>query len=573
MNIGENLSFLIKRELTGFFDDHSFLAPTVIELERPDDLKHGDISTNTALKYAKIHKMDAYILAKDISVYLSKKQLRYVDKIEAVRPGFINLYFSKEFFRESIREVLKMRDNFGKGNLLKGKTILLEHSSPNLFKPFHIGHLVNNVIGESIGRLLKNAGAEVLTMTFPSDVSLGIAKAVWGVMDKGWEADLDLNKIGEAYAWGTKKYEEDESAQKTIQEINLNLYNKVEDTKEWKVYIKGKILSYEHFVEITKKLGSVFNEVVYESETEVVGKEIVLRNTPGIFEKSDGAVIFRGSNYGLHDDVFINSAGFGTYLAKDVGLISIKFNKIKSKFNFDTSITITDVEQKSHFELVKIAVSQFEKEWADKSVFLQHGRLRLTEGRISSRMGNVPLVEDLMSALKEEVMPRVKDIENADRKAEDIAIGALKFPILRTGRGQNIIFDLKSALSTEGDSGVYLQYAYVRAKSVTAEGQRILGDYDKSKDLESDESETVIEKLLYRFPEVVERSCEEYSPNYLTTYLTEIAGSFNSFYAQNKIINPDDIKRSYYRLMLAKATEIVLKNGLDILGIPAPEKM
>jgi arginyl-tRNA synthetase len=162
--------------------------------------------------------------------------------------------------------------------------------------------------------------------------------------------------------------------------------------------------------------------------------------------------------------------------------------------------------------------------------------------------------------------------EKGNEATDEIAVGAIKYMILKQAIGGDIVFDFDKSVSTEGDSGVYLQYAYVRAKSIL-EKNTIIGDFSNTKELEIESDQSTLEKLLYRFPEIVERAGKEYSPHYITTFLIEIASAFNNFYAHNQIINPDDIKTSYYRLALTKATEVVLKNGLSILGIPAPERM
>jgi arginyl-tRNA synthetase len=426
---------------------------------------------------------------------------------------------------------------------------------------------------------VRAAGADVTPLSFPSDVSPGIAKAVWGILDSDMQEGFTIEQIGDAYVKGSEAYKEDGADKERIDEINTNIYNQNKDSEEYKVYTKGRELSLDYFKYITTRLGSTFDGFIFESESEVVGKEIIQQNTPKVFEESDGAVIFRGSEHGLFDNVYINSAGFGTYLAKDTGLLSIKFDK----YTFDKSITITDIEQKQHFELVKKSAELINKEWAERSLYLQHGRLALTTGKISSRDGGVPLAVDILDTVKSAALKRAVDSnsEISDEVAEQVAIGAIKYAIIRVGMGKNIVFDLEKSLSFEGDSGPYLQYTYARCKSVLAKSGNLarsllarlhkLFAINHSIVMPAGWQVTNIEKLLYRFPEVVERAALEYEPHYMANYLNELASAYNSWYSQGKIL--DGSNQQSYKLALTEAVAHTIKNGLSLLGIETPERM
>ncbi len=531
-------------------------------LEHPSDLIHGDFSCNVAMALAKEIGKNPKELAETIVASLPKHE--DIEKVEVAGPGFINFYLSESFFTNVTNEVVENEKEWGNTKANQGKTILIEHSSPNLFKPFHIGHLVNNSLGESIVRLVRTTGADVTALSFPSDVSPGIAKAVWAVLDKGWQSDITLEKIGEAYVHGVESYKENEDAKVQIDAINQSLYNQDKGTPEWKVYEDGRKLSLEYFKYITAKLGSEFSELIFESESEVEGKKIVADNTPKVFEESDGAIIFRGSEHGLFDNVFINSAGFGTYLAKDIGLLSLKFKK----YNFDASITVTDIEQKHHFELVKKAAKFVNPEWAEKSNYIQHGRLELTSGKISSRKGNVPLAEDIINSVEQRAIERMKENgKEEDKKiAQQVAVSAIKYTIVRVGMGKNITFDMDTSLSFEGDTGPYLQYAHARALSILRKASAEGSVSDRG-----GMSVVEIERLLYRFPSIVARAAKEYEPHYVANYLSELASAYNSWYVQEQVLDGSDTQN--YKLALTQAVATTLKNGLWTLGIESPEKM
>lgn len=546
------------------------IAKINFTVENTREAKFGDVAVNVAMSLATQLKKNPIEIAQKIADALNNEKLSQIEKITVVAPGYINFYLSKEYFKNGIEKVIENNEKWGELEILKNQEYIFEHSSPNLFKPFHIGHLVNNSIGESLVRIIRCAGANVETLSFPSDISPGIAKTVWAIGKNKWEDKMTVEKIGEAYVIGSAQYKEDEKAKAEIDAINGTLYEKKE-SPELEIYKKGQALSLDYFKEITKSLGSHFDELIFESEAEVVGKEIVRDNIPGIFKESQGAIIFPGSKYGLYDNVFINSQGFGTYLTKDIGLLKIKFNK----FKFNKSVTITDVEQREHFTMVKKAGELINKEWADKSEYLQHGRLSFAGEKISSRYGNVPLAEDLIDAVKGKILEKIKeqDFPQAEKEAiaQAVAIGALKYSILKCSAGKNIVFDFEKATAFEGDTGPYLQYAVVRTNSVLAGVQEL--DIDSETDLaERNGVVPQVEKMILNFPQAIAKSLEDNSPHHLANYLYKLAADFSSFYANTKILdtaNPD-FKNN---LALTKAVQITLKNGLNLLGIETLERM
>jgi arginyl-tRNA synthetase len=322
-----------------------------------------------------------------------------------------------------------------------------------------------------------------------------------------------------------------------------------------------------------KILGTKFDHFFFESETGVFGRDLVEQNIEnGIFEKSEGAVIFKGEKYGLHTRVFINSEGLPTYEAKDLGLSKIKFDKLA----YDKSIVVTANEQNDYFKVLLKAMSLIYPDLAEKTTHLSHGMLRLPSGKMSSRTGKVVTAISLLHDIEKRIMEKMEErsIDKLEKKqiAEKIAVGALKYSILRQVTGKDIIFDFDKSLSFEGDSGPYLQYAYTRAMSVMNKvsfGKKVLNFVYVGK---TPDEAYELEKKLYVFPEIVSRSAEEYSPNFIATYLIELASSFNNFYANEKILDKSD-QYSLYKISLTKAFSIVMKNGLKLLGIDTVEKM
>lgn len=553
------------------------VTPGPVVLEHPDDPKHGDYSTNVALLYAKTLKMPPVKLAQALLEHLEKTKPATISKIEVAGAGFINFYLTPEFFAETLMAILKTPDSFGANKIMSGKKVLIEYTDPNPFKQFHIGHLMSNAIGESLSRIIAWSGATVSRACYQGDVGLHVAKAMWGILKEKENFPKENSKLsdrikflGDAYTTGARAYEEDDAAKKEIEAINRKVFEKT-DPEINSLYEKGRAWSLEHFEEIYKLLGTKFDHYFFESEMAHKGLSIVEENlSKGVFEKSEGAIVFRGDKHGLHTRVFINSQGLPTYEAKELGLNKTKFETIA---DLDESIVITASEQDDYFKVVLKAIEQIFPDIAKKTRHLSHGMMRFASGKMSSRTGNVVTGESLLIAMENLVQDKMKERElpaAMKKKIEAVVgVGAIKYSVLKQATGSDIIYDFDKSISFEGDSGPYLQYAYTRARSVLEKA-----DQEKIKGSVSKFPETTGEllRMLPRFPEVVERSMKEFAPHYIATYLIELAGLFNSYYAKEKIVEKGD-ELSPYRVAVTAAFAAVMKNGLWLLGIEVPEKM
>lgn len=560
-----------------------------ISLEHPADLNMGDFSTNIAMTVAKKNKTNSKELAEKIVEEINKRAALFGDlraalnKIET-KNGFINFYLSKEFFVDSVKEILENK-NFGQNNLFADKKVMVEYTQPNPFKPFHIGHLMSNAIGESISRIVEFSGAKTVRANYQGDVGPHVAKAIYELLKSGLpEESKSVSEkaryIGELYAKGNDAYETNEKAKKEIDEINKKIYDK-SDKKINEIYDWGRRITLEAFEEIYKVLGTNFNYYFFESLVAPIGEKIVNQNLDKIFEKSDGAIIFHAEKYNpkLHTRVFITSQGLPTYETKELGLTKMKFEKE----NLDMSVVVTAHEQEEYMKVVNKALEIINPEFASKMKHIVHGMMRLASGKMSSRKGNVITGESLILESCEQILEKIKDRDFTDEEkkqiSKEVGVSALKYSILKQNIGGNIIYDFGKSISFEGDSGPYLQYSYARANSVLekAKKENILPGFtflrstlgsSKRADLYISE----VEKLLYRFPEIVLRSAEEFEPHYIVNYLVDIARAFNVYYGNTKIIDKDD-STSSYKVALTLAFSTVIKNGLYLLGIKAPERM
>lgn len=546
-----------------------------------------------------------------------------LEKIEIAGPGFINFYAKNSVYRKAVSNILANGDTYGSNDSEKDSAgqknkIAFEYTDPNPFKVFHIGHLMANTAGESLARLAEVNGAEVKRFCYQGDVGRHIALTMWGlrlmdveIPDESANISEKVTFFGKAYALGAttfKKLEDESKAagevddqgratgidfkkmEDEVRELNRKIYDR-SDAEVNEIYDKGKEWSLEHFEELYEILGTKFDRYFFESQVTDKGKEIVKANTSpngaSVFEESNGAVIFPGEKYGLHTRVFLNKDGLPTYDGKELGLVPEKYDA----YNYDLGVTVTANEQDEYFKVVYKAASLIPElcEIALKMKHVSHGMLKLTTGKMSSRTGDVITGESLLMDMIEQSLEKMKDRDMMDDEkkvvAKDVAVAAIKYTVLRQSLGRDIIFDPEKSLSFEGDSGPYLQYAFVRAKSLLAKAKDLgivqsVSDIKLSKDettidvgeKTSDEVMLKLEKTLERYPETIVRAWKDLSPHHVANYLIDLAGTFNSFYANTQIVKADDAS-SPYKVALVQAFSIVVKNGLAVLGIRVPEKM
>ena len=554
--------------------------PGAITLEHPAELTHGDYSTNVSLAYAKQLGKNPRALAEEIVAKISGKSLSDIgiEKMDIAGPGFINFHLSKQFFAREIKNISALGAKWGAGTGSAGKKVMVEYTDPNPFKPFHIGHLMTNAIGESTARIFEYSGAEVIRANYQGDVGLHVAKSIWSLLQKGkgdttLSAQAQAEYIGRCYTEASTAYEENPEAKAEIDAINKKVYER-SDAAINNLYDWGRAVTLEAFETIYAHLGTKFNQNCYffESVMAPIGKKIVEANIGPVFEESDGAVVFKAEKYNpkLHTRVFITKQGLPTYETKEIGLTLTKF----TQENPDLSIVVTAIEQGPYMSVVQKAISLIHPDYESRMFHLTHGMMRFASGKMSSRKGNVITGESMLADARELVEEKIAEREYTDEQRRDIAakvsVAAIKYTILKQQLGGNIIYDEERSVSFDGDSGPYLQYTAVRAQSIHEKGKKEGVATDDA--LPENWTTTNLEKYLYRFPEVVERAYLYREPHHIAGFLLELAAMFNSFYAQEKIVDAQDAA-SPYKLALTAAFCTTMKNGLYLLGIETPEKM
>ncbi len=529
------------------------------ELTRPNE-QFGDYATNIALQLARKLNKTPREIAEAIADSLKNEQ---ISKVDIAGPGFINITLSDQALWRATKA--------NPAQTLKDKVVVAEYSDPNPFKVLHAGHLYTSVVGDAIANLLEAAGADVRRVNFGGDVGLHVAKNMWAIIKfsdgenpdklKGIAQDQRADWLSERYVEGNEAYENNESAKAEITNLNKRIYqlhtDNDHDSPLAQIYWTTRKWSYDYFDQFYERIGSKFDKFYPESETASIGLESVREHIPDVYEESDGAIVFKGEPYGLHTRVFINSEGLPTYEAKDVGLIMAKWRD----YHFDGSVVITGNDIVEYMKVVLKSIEQFAPDLAKVTTHLTHGIVKLQGGeKMSSRKGNILKAVDVLDA----AAAANKQLTGNDN--EQTVLAAVKYAFLKQRMGGDIIYNPAEAVAIEGNSGPYLQYAHARARSILAKSK----DSAKAGHKELEPSERNLVRKISEFVEVVDEAIEGLMPHHIATYLYELAQAFNSFYEHNRVL---DNPRQDVRLQLVEAYATTLKKGLELLNIPAPERM
>lgn len=543
-----------------------FNEDIAIELTVPDE-QFGDFATNAAMQLAKALKQNPREVAAQLVSIINAKGYEGLESASLAGPGFINFRIaSPSLVKQMYTQPTKSYQD---------KVVVTEYSDPSSFKVLHAGHLYTSVVGDVLANLYEEAGARVHRVNFGGDVGLHVAKTMWAILHVlGGEFPDKLAEVPEAgrtewmsarYVEGNAIYDDDEQAKAEIIGLNKRIYGLHEthdhDSPFAKIYWTCRQWSYDYFDWFYAQIGSHFERYYPESETMPIGVKTVLEQLKnGVYEESDGAIVFRGEKYGLHTRVFINSQGLPTYEAKDVGLSMEKW----SDYHFDLSVILTDSAQAPYMAVVIKSIEQFAPNLANSTKHLTHGRVKLSGGqKMSSRMGNIVRAVDVLE------MARVANRELTGKDDPETVLGAVKYAFLKSRLGGDVIYDPKESVSLEGNSGPYLQYSHARARSIIRKATNVEpAAVDALSGLEP--GERLFARKLGQYSVTVDDALKDSMPHYIATYLYELAQVFNRFYEHNRVLGGD---REAIRLALLHRYADVLKSGLGLLGITAPERM
>ena len=564
--IKEKISKLIKDSIKQLQKDKVFEDFNIdkIQIEHPEKEVHGDYSTNIAMVIGKETKKNPIKIAELLAENFKAQALNLFEKIEVVKPGFINFRIKQTTLIELINNIVKQGEKYGECDEGKGKTLIIDYSSPNIARRFSIGHLRSTIIGQSLYNLYKFRGWKVIGDNHLGDWGTQFGKLIVAI--RKW-AGKPVNKLSiDELEYLYVKFHKEAEQNPGLDDEARQAFKALEDDKKeertiWKQLVKGSMKEFQYIYDL---LGVNIDVAIGESFYEDIMPEVIKEaKKKKVARESKGALTMSYPGNKLAPAMLLKSDGATTYFTRD--LATIKFRK--KKWNPDLVIYEVGVEQSLHFQQLFWAVELLG--WAKKDQFIHvpHGLIRLKEGKISTRKGRTIKLEDLVH----KAIEKASKWNNDPKVAKAVGVGAVKYNDLKHSPTSGYVFNWDEALNLKGNSGPYLQYTYARCRSVFKKGKK--ASVINISDYEVNAEELGVLRWIYRFPEIVYESAQKYSPNMLCSFLFELAQRYNTFYSKHSIISADNNEKKQLRLLLTKAVFQVIKNGLNLLGISAPEKM
>lgn len=598
-----------------------------LEFEHPANPEHGDYSTNIALLVKKKDFPTPFDLAnKIVNTFRSLGLPEYIAKIKVEGPGFINIWLKNELLVNHLLRVLKEKDRYGSSSLDKRK-ILLEHTSPNPQTTIMLGHLRNNFLGMAMANILEFLGAKVTKDCIVNDRGIHMSRAIWGYLVFGQKGKglkksqlLNFKKISNTQikkiatkadwrelidTWGKKKSDWWQPEELGLKSDHTNLIwyvlgsrayglsEKVksqvgellvdwekEDKAVWQIWRQILNWSVRGYEDTYKRIGSVHDFVWYESKLYKKGKELVSKGLKkGVFRKSEGAIVSNLEKYGLPDTILIKSDGTAVYHVFDINLTLQK----QTRFPSDLYIWDIGVEQTLYLKQLFAMCEQLGIGKREGYFHLAYDLINFKGGKkMSTRKGEIVKGDEILDELHQRALEIIKSSNQAlrgkltkkqlEQLAETVAVGAIKYSLLKFSRETTIQFDIDESLALEGNSGPYLQYTYARCQSVLRKAET--KGIPLSEELPQLEIEEVaLLRTIYKFPEVIQEAGENFAPNLICNFLFDLAQKYNLFYNKQPILKAESEELKNFRLALTMTVGQVIKNGLYLLGIETPEKM
>lgn len=545
----------------------------VIQLSVPPNPEMGDLSFACFDLAKKIGKNPAET-ARELVGKIKKSNL--LEKAQAIGP-YVNFFLNASAVAEMVlKQIIKQKNKFGASLVKKDEKILIEYPSNNTHKEAHVGHLRNICIGNALVKLYEAAGARVIPINYINDFGVHVAKCLWGLANlrKGARPLTDKQKwLGQVYAEASQFLAEHPEKKEEIKDYLRKLESK--DKKIWKLFLTTRQWSLDGFAKIFKELGVKHKMTFFEKDVKDIGQkmvdELLKKKIAQVGE--GGAIIIDLKKYDLDIGLLRKSDGSGLYLTSDLGLAKVKAKKYPA---VTQSVNLTGTEQnfyfKQLFKILELAGFKY------KMTHVSYELVSLPEGKMSSRLGNVILYEDLRDEAAALATTETKK-RHADWSAAKIrstslalALGALKFGLVKVGPKQAITFNIKEALSFDGFTGPYLQYSVARMNSILRKAGAKNGGVKQFSVLQSAAEKQLILKLVVFADSTVESAIKN-DPSQLAKYLYELAKLFSDFYEQCPVLKADSKELCMARLELVRATKLVMENGLVILGVPVVREM
>ena len=542
-------------------------------IEIPPQSDMGDFAF-PCFKLAKTLRKSPVQIADDIKEKISEDE--YIKKIET-KSGYLNFYINNPKLVEEVLEEINNHENdFGKSNEGTGKTVLIDYSAPNIAKPFHVGHLRTTLIGNALYKIYKYLGYNTIGINHLGDYGTQFGKMIEAYKMWGSEYDLSedaINKMVDMYVRINNLCKEDEEVLERCRE-NFRLLEKGDKycTELWEHFKEISLKEFDKIYDILGvKFDSLNGEAFYADKTDEV---VEMLKEKGKLTESEGAEIVDLTDEGIETPCIIKKANGSTiYATRDLAAILYRART----YDFDKCLYVVAYEQNLHFKQI-FAVAKYlvDEKYVKGLKHVSYGMVQLPTGKMSTRLGNVVKIEDLITETiekaKEIITTKNPKLENKDEVAKKVGIAAIIFNTLSTTNNKDQIFDWNTALNFQGETGPYIQYTYVRTKSVLEKVGKIPTVSEVDFSTLTDDSSIKVLKSLYAFKETLEMTVEKNEPAILARYLIEVSQNYSNFYNDNKVLVEDEkVKNS--RAYLTYAVGTVLKTGASLLGIQMPDKM
>jgi len=539
-------------------------------IEIPPSYDMGDYAF-PCFRLAKSFRKAPNIIAQELAEKIGIGE--YFEKVENAGP-YLNFFINKEKLTETVLEEISQRkESYGAQDIGKGRNIIVEFSSPNIAKPFHIGHIRSTVIGNSLYKICKFLGFNAIAINHLGDYGTQFGMLIaaykkWG--NKEVIENDPINELLKLYVRFNAEAEKDESLKDEARYWFKELENGNEEAVELWQWIRD--VSLKEFSRVYNLLNISFDSYAGESfYSDKMGRVLDELEEKGLLKESEGAKIVDLEEYGMTPALIKKKDGSTLYITRDIAAAIYR----KEHYDFYKNIYVVASQQNLHFKQWFKVVELMGYDWAKDCIHVPFGMVSLEDGTLSTRKGRVVFLEDVLKKAIEGARMIIEDknpdLENKDEVAKQVGIGAVIFQELFNSRIKDYVFSWERTLSFEGETGPYVQYTHARANSLLEKGGFNDGD-NVDYSLLKEEEEIDLIRLLYNFPEVVYDAYEKLEPSFITRHVVEIAKAFNKFYNNCPIMSSEeDLKRA--RLALVNATKTVIKTGLGLLGMEAPEKM
>ncbi len=568
INYKDKLALLVVTAIKNKYDIVLDKEEIVSLFEYPPDDNMGDLAL-PCFKFSKLLRKSPVIIASELKEIFEESDL--VDRVENAG-GYLNFFISSEYYTSGImKEILDKKSDYGKLDIGKGKNVILDYSSPNVCKPFHVGHLGSTIIGHSIKKIHEFCSYSCTGINYLGDWGTQFGKQI--VAYKMWSSKEQVEKDGvdelvRVYVQFHKEAEEHpELNDKAREEFHKLELGDTENTNLWKWFVD---ISINELEKSYKKLGVSFDSYKGESfYTDKMPEQVQKLKDMNLLKLDDGASIVDLSEYNMPPCLILKRDGSTLYPTRDIAAAVYRYNT----YHFDKAIYVTSMQQCLHFSQWFKVIELMGYDFYDKLVHVPYGTISVDGEKLATRSGNVVLIRDLIDSavnkVKEIMEEKNPNLENKDQVAEDIGVGAIVFYYLMNDRIKDINFVMSDALSFDGNSGPYVQYAYARTCQILSKANEV----DMSNLKLSNKTEMSLVKTLSLFSEKVLDALNSYEPSRITRYILDVCSQFNRFYHECPILNCEDEETRNTRIALTKCTNIVLGNALPLICMRTPNKI